>query len=190
MRWMPRFGSRGSLAVLGAVVVLVILLVWMVLAYNALVAKETAIEAQWAEVENRYQLKVDKIPQLVAAAEGYQEFERSTLENITRLRTQWSNASTIDQWINTSNAIDQNLYSLWLTYEAYPTLFAGTLVQDLMFEISGVENEIAVARMRYNEAVQAYNTQIRSFPDMLVAGWGGFQERDYYNPPVTIPGAP
>jgi len=85
MRWMPRFGSRGSLAVLGAVVVLVILLVWMVLAYNALVAKETAIEAQWAEVENRYQLKVDKIPQLVAAAEGYQEFERSTLENITRL---------------------------------------------------------------------------------------------------------
>lgn len=183
----PFGGPRGLLILLVLGIVVLGILGWMVLAYNGLVAKDQTIVAQWAQVENQYQRKVDLIPQLVAILQDYSEFERSTLENITRLRSEWQNATSVNQQVNYTNALDQNLYVIRFTYEAYPYLQTIEAVSNVMFSVEGTENRIAVERMRFNEAVRSYNTQIRSFPDNLIAGMFGFQERPYYDP---IPGGP
>ena len=88
-----------------------------VLTYNSLVSKQATVQAQWAQVENQYQRKIDLIPQLVNATGHYMQFEQSTLQNITRLRTQWMSASGVDQRVNITNAIDVLLFRMTATYE-------------------------------------------------------------------------
>ena len=180
-------GSRRRLTLVGILVIVLVLLAWIVAAYNSLVAKDQGVTAQWAQVENQYQRKIDLIPSLVGAVTQYQQFERSTLENITRLRSQWLNTSGIDQRINTSQSLDQNLFAIRVTYENYPDLHSDQLVAGLMDELAGTENRIVVERMWYNDAVRSYNTAVISFPNSLLAGSFGFQPRKYYDP---IPGGP
>jgi LemA protein len=74
-----------------------------------------------------------------------------------------------------------------ITYEAYPELQSATVLVGLMDELAGTENRITVERSRFNDAVRSYNTQVRSFPDTIIAGWFGFHEYEYYNP---LPGGP
>src|SRR3989442_6060956 len=93
-----------------------------VLTYNSLVSKQATVQAQWAQVENQYQRKIDLIPSLVSTANGYAQFEKSTLQNITKLRTQWLNASGLDQRVNITNAMDVLLFRVTATYENYPDL--------------------------------------------------------------------
>ena len=180
-------GSRRGLTLVGILVIAVVLLAWVVAAYNSFVAKDQMVTAQWAQVENQYQRKVDLIPSLVATVQQYQQFERSTLENITRLRSQWLNTSGIDQRINVSQSLDQNLFAIRVTYENYPDLKSNQVVASLMDELSGTENRIATERMWYNDAVRSYNTAVISFPNSLLAGSFGFQPRKYFDP---IPGGP
>ena len=180
----------GPVAVVILAIVMISLLVfvsWVALAYNSLVRRDVAVLAQWQQVENQYQRKIILIPTLINITSQYTEFERSVLENITRLRTQWMNASTFDTRINNSVILDQQLFLLVATYEAYPYLRSIDLVYDVMTELTGTENMIAVERMRYNDAVRVYNTQVRSFPDAFVANSFGFRERPFYDP---IPGGP
>jgi len=160
---------------------------WTAVAYNGLVRKDQAVLTQWAQVENEYQRKIDLIPRLVNITSQYTEFERSVLENITRLRTQWQQNFSFDSRVNNSIVIDQQLFLLVATYEAYPYLRSIDLVSNLMFELAGTENRIAVERFRYNGAVGSLNSQIRSFPDNLVASTWGIHERPLYDP---IPGGP
>jgi len=95
-------------------------------------------------------------------------------------------ASGLDQRVNITNAIDVLLFHMTATYENYPELHSVSLVAGLMDELAGTENRIAVERMRFNDDVLAYNTQVRTFPSNVVAGWFGFHETQYY----TIPGHP
>lgn len=187
MGFLGKAGPKGVIVLAIALVSLLVFTSWVALSYNAFVRRDTAVLAQWAQVENVYQRKIDLIPELRAVALNYTQFERSVLENITRLRSQWQNASGIDQRINYSNSIDQNLYTIWVTYEAYPELKSAYLLAGLMDSYSEAENMIAVERMRFNEAVRVYNTQVRSFPDAFVANSFGFREHPYYDP---IPGGP
>ncbi|OGS48757.1 MAG: hypothetical protein A3K68_03985 [Euryarchaeota archaeon RBG_16_68_13] len=180
-------GPRGVAILVVVGIVVLGLLGWMVLAYNGLVAKDQTVLAQWAQVENQYQRKIDLIPQLVAVTSQYQQFEQSLLTNITELRSRWQNATSFVERVNITNALDVNLFYLVATYEAYPTLSSIEVVRDLFFSLEGTENRITVERSRYNDAVRVYNTQIRSFPDLLIAGMFGFQDRPLYDP---IPGGP
>ncbi|HEY7589308.1 MAG TPA: LemA family protein [Thermoplasmata archaeon] len=185
---MKLLSSKPLLLILVAVVVFLLVFTgWMILAYNGFVARQQTVQAQWAQVENQYQRKIDLIPELVSVAYNYTQFERSVLENITRLRSQWQNATSVEQQINYTNSIDQNLYVIRITYEAYPELQSATVLVGLMDELAGTENRITVERSRFNDAVRSYNTQVRSFPDTIIAGWFGFHEYEYYNP---LPGGP
>ena len=151
--------------------------------YNALVSKQATVQAQWAQVVNQYQRKIDLIPSLVSAVSGYMQFERNTLGNITKLRSQWGNTTNLDQKLNVTNSIDNLLIQVRATYEAYPDLHSDQLVAGLMDELAGTENRIAVERGRFNDAVRDYNTSVNSFPSNLVANWFGFHATAYYNTP-------
>jgi len=179
--------SKPMLIGLILAIVLLILTAWIVVAYNSLVSSEQKVEAQWAQVENQYQRKIDLIPNLVNVTSQYTQFEKSTLENITALRTQWLSDLTSAERLNTSLTLDGQINALVLAYysaENYPTLSSIPLVAGLMDELAGTENRIATERMRYNEDVRDYNTKVKRFPSNIIAGMFGFDEKEYYNPPL------
>lgn len=177
------------IAVVAAIAVILILIIssviWMAVSYNGLVSREEDVDASWAQVENQYQRKFDLIPDLVEAVEDYQEFENSTLTEITSLRTQWQNAGSQEEQIDTANQLDSALRSIILTYEAYPYLQSVVLVSDLMIELEGTENRITVERMRYNEDVRDYNKEIKKFPRVIIASMFGFEEREYFESDIA-----
>jgi LemA protein len=186
--------SKGKLiAIIAVVAVIVIVLgsaLWYVGTYNKMVKENESIDNLWAQVTNEYQRKIDLIPALVTTVSGYQQFEASTLTNITELRTQWMNANgSTDEQVNISNRLDTQLKTILVTYENYPTLQSIYAVSSLMTSLEGTENRITVARMNYNDAVMTYNAHVRSFPASWVADNGGFGKREYYNSP-NAPAAP
>ncbi len=184
----PRFfTSKIGIILLAVIIVSAIFTTVSAATYNGLATKQATYQAQWAQVENQYQRKIDLIPELISTVSQYQQFESGTLENITRLRTQWLNSTSQSVRVNVTTAIDQNLIKLVATYENYPQLQSITVVAGLMDELAGTENRIAVERFRYNDDVRAYNTQIVTFPGNVFAGVFGFQRAPYYDP---VPGGP
>jgi LemA protein len=173
-------GGRLGIVVIVVILAVVIFAVWIMLTYNSFVRQEETVDSQWAQVTNEYQRKVDLIPQLVETVDDYQEFEASTLENVTALRTQWMDAKTTEEQVNTTNELDAALRSIILTYESYPYLQSIEAVSSLMYTLEGTENRITVERMRYNEDVRDFNSDVRSFPKSMVANWFDFDEREYY----------
>ncbi|HVM33448.1 MAG TPA: LemA family protein [bacterium] len=159
--------------------VLVVFLICMG-SYNSLVSSNEAVEAQWSQVENVMQRRFDLIPNLVATVKGYAKHERETLEEVTRLRSQWGAAQSRDEKVRTSDQLEGTLNHLMVVLENYPDLKANESFLKLQDELAGTENRITVERQRYNEAVQDYNVKVRSFPSNLMASIGGFQRKDTY----------
>ncbi|MFH0929385.1 MAG: LemA family protein [Candidatus Aenigmatarchaeota archaeon] len=163
-----------------ALVIVAVVAIWIVGTYNSFISMDQAINNQWAQVETQYQRRVDLIPNLVNTAKGYMQFEKSLLEEITALRSQWTSTSDIDDKVNIGNALDSALGRLIVVYENYPQLQSIQAVSSLMDELSGTENRIAVERMRYNEKVRSFNTAVLVFPSNMLAGMFGFSERPYF----------
>jgi LemA protein len=173
---------------IGAVVIVLFFVVlWFIGTYNALVNLEGQVNNKWAQVETQYQRRVDLIPNLVSTVKGAANFETSTLEEITRLRSQWQTASTPEQQVATANQIESALSRLLLVAENYPDLKATQNFLALQDELANTENKVAVERGRYNDAVAVYNIRIKTFPTNFVAGLFGFAGRTYFE--ATTPGA-
>jgi len=162
------------------VAVLLLLVFWVVGTYNSLIRLDQLVDAKWAQVETQYQRRYDLIPNLVNTVKEYEQFEASLLTELTSLRSQWAAARTIDEQIGVATQLDSAISRLLLVYENYPELKTITAISNLMDELAGTENRISVERMRYNDAVRAYNTAIKMFPTNMVAGMFGFAERTYF----------
>ena len=96
-------------------------------------------------------------------------------------------AGDIEAQVNASNDLDQTMATVIVAIENYPGLEGVTVVSNMMYEIAEAENQIAVAKLRYNENVRDYNAHIKKFPASMVAGWGDFEERSYYQPDTFEP---
>jgi len=173
--------KNGILIGLGVVVLLVlVLLLSTVGIYNRVVTLREGVDAAWAQVETGLQRRYDLIPNLVNTVKGYAQHEKGLLEEVTRLRSQWGNAASVDEKVKAAGALEGTLSRLLLVAEQYPDLKASQNFRDLQYELSGTENRISVERQRYNEAVRAYNTAIRRFPGSMVAGLCGFSADKAY----------
>lgn len=169
------------LGILGAIAILVIVIgVWVASANNHLVALQENMRSTWAQVETVLQRRFDLIPNLVSTVKGYAAHEREILEEVTRLRSQWGAAKSVDEKAKAAGELEGTLARLLLVAEQYPDLKANQNFRDLQFELAGTENRISVERQRYNDSVRAYNTRVRSFPTSIVASFGGFQPSDAY----------
>ena len=105
----------GVIAIIGVLVVL-----WYILTYNSLIKLNEEVNNKWAQVETQYQRRVDLIPNLINTVKGAAGFEKSTLEEITRLRSQWQAAPTVNEKVETANQIESTLSRLLLVAENYP----------------------------------------------------------------------
>ncbi len=161
-------------------VIILILIFWVWGSYNNFIVLTQNIENQWAKVETQYQRRIDLIPNLVNTAKGYMQFEKSLLEEITSLRSQWMGAVTTEDKVKFGNALDSALGRLIVTVENYPELKTDRTILNLMDELAGTENRIAVERSRYNDMVRSYNTAIKVFPSNILANMFGFGERSYF----------
>ena len=139
------------------------------------VAQENA-KARWADVQNEYQRRADLIPNLVATVKGYARQESDVLIGVTQARAGASRVqlsgddltdpARVQQFERAQNAVTLSLQRL---QEAYPDLKSNQNFLSLQSQLEGTENRITIARRDYNEAVQAYNTRIRTFPDAIGA---------------------
>src|SRR2546423_4477688 len=163
-----------------AVLVLIVGGLWSASVNNQLVAAQENMKGAWAQVETVLQRRYDLIPNLVATVKGYAEHEKEVLENVTRLRSQWGAAQTLEQKTKAASEMEGALARLLVVAERYPDLKANQNFRDLQFELSGTENRISVERQRYNDTVKAYNVRVRSFPGSLIAGMLSFHPSDAY----------
>jgi len=162
----------------GAVVLLVLILFFAV--NNQLVALQENTTASWAQVEAVLQRRYDLIPNLVNTVKGYATHEKTVLDDVTRLRSQWASAKTTQEKAAAATLLETSLGSLMAVAEQYPDLKASQNFRDLQYELAGTENRIAVERQRYNDALRSYNTKVRQFPGSLVAGMRGLHPSTAY----------
>lgn len=145
--------------------------------YNKMQANEETVKAAWGDVESSYQRRNDLIPNLVETVKAYAKHEKETLTAVTEARAkvgsiQMSKALLDDpkaftQFQEAQGAMSSALSRLMLVVEKYPDLKANQNFLDLQHQLEGTENRINVARVRYNKAVETFNTSIRIFPNNI-----------------------
>jgi LemA protein len=158
--------------------------------YNRFVSEEEAVKAQWAQVDNQLQRRNDLIPNLVETTKGFAQQERDVFQAIADSRAKLAGAQTPEQRIQAANEQSSALARLLVVVENYPQLKSSETFARLMDELAGTENRIAVERMRYNEAVQRYNTSRRQFPANITATIFSFDEYPLYEVPESARVAP
>ena len=148
--------------------------------YNTIVELEQRVNAAWAQVENQLQRRTDLIPNLVNIAKGYATHEREIFQNIANARAGLMQARSIPDKIDAANKLEVELRQLLALVESYPQLKADTTFARLMDEVAGTENRIAVERLRYNRAVEAYNAYVQRIPATYTAKIFGFEGQKPY----------
>jgi LemA protein len=146
---------------------------------NTVPTAEEQVNAAWANVQSEYQRRSDLIPNLVATVQGYAKQERNVLIQVTEARANagrvqltaadLDNPEKVRAFNEAQNRVTQAIIPLQRLQEAYPDLKSNANFMALQSQIEGTENSILVSRRDYNEAVQAYNTRIRTFPDAIGA---------------------
>lgn len=172
-----------------------VLLLWLWVSYNGLVAKRETVDAAWANVETQYQRRSDLLPNLVSTVRGASAFEEETLLQVTDARTRWLGAGNREERIAAAQEFDSALSRLLVTVENYPQLQATQAYRDLMVQLEGTENRIGVARKDYNDAVRLYNVHVKKFPTVFLARKAGFMPETFFDavsggevaPTVTFP---
>jgi LemA protein len=182
---------------LGLIVVLAVALLGntsCVGSYNKLVGLSQAVDGQWAQVENAYQRRADLVPNLVATVKGAAKFEQDTLTAVTEARAKVGQVSAqatekmandpeaLKKFQEAQDGLSSALSRLMVVSERYPELKATQNFRDLQSQLEGTENRIAVERMRFNQAAQAYNTERERFPGVVVAKvmGGKFPQKAYF----------
>ena len=170
--------KRSAIVVVGGVIVLALLLI--VSKYNQLVKGEENMEASWAQIDNQLQRRFDLIPNLLESTKGYMAHEEQIFTDIANARTEYGGASTVQEQAESSNELTSALNRLLVVVENYPDLKANEQFTQLMDELAGTENRLAVARQDYNQEVRSFNNNVRTFPGNVIAGGLGFEKQVYF----------
>jgi LemA protein len=161
-------------------VVLAVLVLGVVWAYNKLVRLRNRTDEAYAQIDVQLRRRYDLVPNLVETVKGYAAHERQTLEAVTNARNAAAGATGVAAVAEANTALTGALGRLFAVAEAYPDLKANTTFLNLMEQLTTTENQLGFARQFYNDSVRALNTAIESFPTMLVAGLAKATRREYF----------
>ena len=172
---------------------------WVKNVYNKLVSADEIAQSMWSQVENVYQRRADLIPNLVATVKGYAAHESETLESVVAARAKATQvtvdpsnltAESVAKFNEAQGELSTALGRLLLIQENYPDLKANENFRDLQVQLEGTENRIATERMKFNQAVKDYNTNIRRFPANIIASAFGFEKKGYFEAQAGAETAP
>ncbi len=167
--------------------------------YNNIVKLDENAKSKWGTVQTDYQRRADLIPNLVATVKGVANFEKSTLVEVTQARAKATSIQVdpdkltpenIQKYQQAQGQLSTALGRLLVASENYPQLKANENFTGLQAQLEGTENRIAVSRRDFNEAVQQYNTQIKSFPTNIVAKFTGYTDKGYFQAEAASANAP
>jgi LemA protein len=195
------YGWTMGKALVAVLAVAVLFGVFGVRSYNKLVNLDQAVQAQWSQVENVYQRRADLVPNLVETVKGAAKFEKETFQAVTEARakvgqvqqgTSPNDPGAVQRFGQAQDQLSSALSRLLVVVEKYPELKATQAFRDLQVQLEGAENRIAVERMRFVQAAQAFNTQRNRFPTNVLAGMFGsrFAEKAYFKAQAGAETAP
>lgn len=180
---------KKSKSALILILVVVLVALWGVKAYNNMVSQEEGVSTAWANVQSQYQRRADLIPNLVNTVKGYAAHESETLQAVVNARTKATSinidaenmtAEQLQEFQKAQSEVGGALGRLIAVAENYPDLKANQNFLELQAQLEGTENRIAVERKNFNEAAKKYNTYIRKFPQSLLSGMFGFDKKPYF----------
>lgn len=166
---------------------------------KTLVTTDENVKSKWGEVQNQYQRRADLVPNLVNTVKGAAAHERETLEAVTQARARATSIQVdptdlspekLQQYQRAQGELSAALGRLMMISERYPELKANQNFLALQDQLEGTENRITVARKNFNEAVQAYNVEVRVFPNNLFASMLGFQPKGMFEAEAGAEQAP
>lgn len=157
-----------------------VLLVLVLAAYNSLVSARLRIKEAWSQIDVQLKRRADLIPNLVESVKAYVKHEKSVFEDVTKARNTLMNAKGPADKAKADDMLSASLKSLFAIAEAYPNLKANENFLQVQKELSDTEDKVAYSRQFYNSSVLDYNTKLKTFPNVLIAGNLGFQEEEFY----------
>jgi LemA protein len=163
--------------------IVVIIIIFLAGTYNGLVNARNVVKNAWAQIDVQLKRRYDLIPNLVETVKGYKNFERETLEAVTKARTAAQTASTSGDIAARSAAegeLSGALSRLMVVVEKYPDLKANQNFLALQEELTSTENKISFSRQAYNDQVLQYNNKTQQFPSNIVAGMFGFNKEQAF----------
>ncbi len=159
---------------------IVVLALFVIGIYNALVRLRNQVDNAWAQIDVQLKRRHDLIPNLVETAKGYMKHERETFEAITQARSQAMGAKSVAETAKAEGHLADALSKFMLVVENYPELKANQNFLSLQEELTSTENKIAFSRQNYNDQVLFYNNKIQMFPSNIIAGMCSFTKRDFF----------
>ena len=196
--------SRGCLIAGGVFAAIAIVIgmvfMWGLNVYNNMITQDEGVRSAWSQVEAQYQRRMDLIPNLVSTVQGYAKQEvavfqgvadaRSRVGQITVTKEVLEDPKAFAKFQQAQDQLSGALSRLLAVSENYPQLKSNENFMALQSQLEGTENRITWARTKYNESVQGFNTTVRRFPGSLVAGFGGFKEKAYFEAKAGAEDAP
>jgi len=158
----------------------VLVLLWIVGAYNGLVRLRNQVENAWAQIDVQLKRRHDLIPNLVETVKGYAAHERGTLEAVIQARNIAVSAKGVAERAQAENVLTGCLKSLFAVAEAYPNLKADQSFLRLQEEVTSTENKVAFSRQFYNDSVMTFNTRTEVFPNNVIAGMFHFVRHEFF----------
>jgi LemA protein len=195
-------GGLGCVAIL--VLVVLILGLWGIGSYNGLISLDQTVRAQWGQVQNQYQRRMDLVPNLVETVKGVANFEKDTYVAVSQARASVGQVTggalqnvvddpaAFQRFQQAQSGLSSALSRLMVVVERYPELKANQNFRDLQAQLEGTENRIAQERRMFNESAQQFNTKRLSFPTNIMAGFFGarFNEKPYFEAQTGAEAAP
>lgn len=160
--------------------IVVVALFWAVAIYNGLVRRRNMVAEGWSGIEAQLKRRADLIPNLVETVKGYAAHERTTFDELARLRSASQTGQDVAQRAATEQAITAAIGRVMAVAEAYPQLRASENFQSLQKDLSAIEDEIQLARRYYNGTVRDYNVMTEQFPSNLIASSFGFSKAPFF----------
>ena len=171
-------------------IVAVLLIAWLVSAYNRFIRYENAIDNAWAQIDVQLQRRGELIPNLMETVKGYMKHERETLDSVTQARAALMKAGSPGAKMAAEGMLEQALGKLFAVAEAYPDLKANQNFMQLQDELTHTENKIAFARQHYNDTVLRYNNAVEVFPANIIANMFNKKEREMLEAPAEARAVP
>src|SRR5579862_9054453 len=166
--------------ILALVVIVVLLIIFVIGMYNSLVRLKVQCDNAWSDIDVQLKRRYDLIPNLVETVKGYAAHEKGTLEGVVQARNAAMSAQGPAAKAGAENMLTSALRQVFALAEAYPQLRAVESFTQLQNTLNQIEDTLQNARRYYNAVVRDFNTMIEQFPSNIVAGMGGFKDREFF----------